>query len=364
MRTAVIPSKSSTGSTTTTAMEDDDRSSENRDSCYYPGCRKDANCNCNFCLESINATLDLMPLSIQKSSLTKLSASRPDVERTPISFDASVLSTPKSDASYTSSSPVLESNARSNLNGKIEKEKKKKRDLGFCRVKFFKLVLSLGLIFAGEVVFPWVVSRVFQPLLSPDVMRKASQKSRAVQDLNAKLRFLQNELSDIVHGKVFNCNNSSSSEWKISQDGVLLNSRCTLYKSAAEEVAIWGWPLQTAGLLTTGFSSSSFTILSGRVTEWNGGQVGFLIRKANTSWVQPKWGASVVQLDPNTWVLEYRRNSFFDNSRLYSAVLEFFKYRISRAVQRVKKEFWLSSAFGDNQCNAEFTANYGTKIPT
>ena len=51
------------------------------------------------------------------------------------------------------------------------------------------------------------------------------------------------------------------------QDGLLLNSRCTLYKSAMEEVFIWGWPLQTAGLLTTGFSSRSFTILSGRVTE-------------------------------------------------------------------------------------------------
>ena len=50
---------------------------------------------------------------------------------------------------------------------------------------------------------------------------------------------------------------------------MLLNSHCILYKSAMEEVRIWGWPLQTAGLLTTGFSSRSFTILSGRVTEVN-----------------------------------------------------------------------------------------------
>lgn len=50
---------------------------------------------------------------------------------------------------------------------------------------------------------------------------------------------------------------------------MLLSSKCTMYKSATEAVSIWGWPLQTAGLLRTGFSQRSFTILSGRVTEVN-----------------------------------------------------------------------------------------------
>ena len=49
----------------------------------------------------------------------------------------------------------------------------------------------------------------------------------------------------------------------------MLNSKCVLYKSVIEEVSIWGWPLQTAGLFSTGFSSSSITVLSGRVTEVN-----------------------------------------------------------------------------------------------
>lgn len=56
-----------------------------------------------------------------------------------------------------------------------------------------------------------------------------------------------------------------------------MNSRCVLYKSATEEVSVWGWPLQTAGLLTTGFSSRSFSILSGRVTEVNQKNMYFLI---------------------------------------------------------------------------------------
>lgn len=88
-----------------------------------------------------------------------------------------------------------------------------------------------------------------------------------------------------------------------------------------------------------------------------------MIRKGNTSWMQPKWGASAVQLDPNTWVLEYQRSSIIDGTRLYSAVLEFLKFRISRIVGRLKKDFWLSVAFEDNRYNG-FTANKKAQIPT
>lgn len=42
-----------------------------------------------------------------------------------------------------------------------------------------------------------------------------------------------------------------------------------MYKSSIEEVTIWGWPLQTAGMLTTRLSFRTLTILSGRVTEVN-----------------------------------------------------------------------------------------------
>ena len=48
---------------------------------------------------------------------------------------------------------------------------------------------------------------------------------------------------------------------------MLLNSVCVLYKSATEEVSIWGWPLQAAGLLHAEYSSRSFTITSGSVAE-------------------------------------------------------------------------------------------------
>ena len=90
---------SSSTTTTTTATVSTEEDSERRDSsnCYFPDCRKDANCTCEICLDSLNATLDLMPLSVQRSSLTKLSYAssnfKPTVESTPTSFDPDVVVT-------------------------------------------------------------------------------------------------------------------------------------------------------------------------------------------------------------------------------------------------------------------------------
>ncbi|XP_009335326.3 uncharacterized protein LOC103928042 [Pyrus x bretschneideri] len=170
-------------------------------------------------------------------------------------------------------------------------------------------------------------------------------------------------MQGLVPGRVSNCS-CPNSIWDISQDGLLLSSHCTLYKSAIEEVRIWGWPLQTAGLLTSGFSSRSFTILSGRVTEWSDGKVGgYVIRAPNTSWVQRSWGASAVRLDPNTWILEYWWSTTFDNQRLVSAALAFFKNMISRKLGKMQQKFWILSTFGNNQ-QVESSANYNIKIPT
>ncbi|CAA7060384.1 unnamed protein product [Microthlaspi erraticum] len=40
---------------------------------YFLGCRKDANCICEICFGSINATLDLMSPTVRKSYLTRVS---------------------------------------------------------------------------------------------------------------------------------------------------------------------------------------------------------------------------------------------------------------------------------------------------
>ncbi|XP_061987014.1 uncharacterized protein LOC133705687 [Populus nigra] len=334
--TSLFSMKSSTTNTNSTAMEE-------RDSCYFPGCRKGANCNCDICLVSINATLDLMPVSIQKSSLAKLSSSRANMECSPLSFDTSVISTPRSSSCPKMDSPTLKSTARLTLNQKKEK-KKEPRPFGFWGV-FFSLVWGLSLLYGVENGFSWGVCRVVRPAFSSDMIRSIGERSWVVQDSNRRLRFLQSELKDFVaDGKVSNCS-FMNSIWEINKDGLLLNSRCVLYKSAVEEVSIWGWPLQTGGLLKTEFFSRSFTVLSGRVTEWSDGKIGYSIRKANTSWVHRNWAASVVQLDPNTWILEYESRLMLDNSMLFSAVAGVFKYRMSRALKSMNPGFWLFSDF-------------------
>ena len=138
--------------TTATAIAMEDVRSTTRDSCYYPGCRKDANCNCEICLASINATLDLMPISVHKTTLTKLSSSHAqnnDIKCTPISFNALILSTPKSSSRPVLASPVLKSSARSNLMEKMEKSETEWVWKGW----FVKLVVGLSLILWWSLVF-------------------------------------------------------------------------------------------------------------------------------------------------------------------------------------------------------------------
>ncbi|GMI70023.1 hypothetical protein like AT1G05440 [Hibiscus trionum] len=359
MKPRVSSSSSSSMKSTTITMEDDVRT-ETRDSFYYPGCRKDANCNCEMCLASINATLDLMPVSVQKSSFTKISASKPKfVDRSPVFFDSSVISTPRSSSCCLVESPALKSTARLNFKEKKVKEKKEGKKDGFESV-FWKLLLGLNLVFVIEIGFSRVLGGFFKPVLSRDIVRSIGERASNIQGLNVKLRFLQNELKGFHNLKVSNCSNTDS-VWEIDQGGMLLNSHCSMYKSAMEEVRIWGWPLQTAGLLATGFSSKSFTILSGRVTEWSNGNHGFLTRKANTSWEQSKWGASVVQLDPDTWVFEYQRSSILDNPRLSSSILELLKYRLTKIVKKMSEQLLLLFV-----SDIEFAGNYEgqLQIPT
>lgn len=205
MRTVFLQSKSKSSTPS---------SDEDNNSCYFPGCKKDANCNCEMCLASINATLDLMPNSVHKSTLTKLSASKPNVERTPISFDASILSTPRSsEFQLSSSTPLSNSRARSDLSQKMEKHKKGQQASGFS---FLRLMLFFGFFLSADLVFPLVVSGVLQPALSPDAVKRVGEKCSLVRDLNGKLRLLQKELASVVVGEVSNCS-FTDTLWEISQ---------------------------------------------------------------------------------------------------------------------------------------------------
>ncbi|CAH9132960.1 unnamed protein product [Cuscuta epithymum] len=321
--------------------------------CYFPGCQKDANCNCQICIASMNAAFDLMPESVQRSTLTKLSAmkrrhsatGRRELPRSPIMFNSSSHSTPDSGSSKsTSIFPELDSESELRFH---DKKKTKAKRLGFG-VLITRVLLGLVLILWFEFGLSPILSGIMGPELSSETVKSLGEKSRALNGLNERLVFFRNELQRYVGEEVSNCS-SDNSLWKVDQDGFLLNSRCTFYKSLTEEVSIWGWPLQTAGLLSAGYCSRSFTLLSGRFTEWKNGELGYSIRRVNSSWTQGGWSSSAVQLDPNTWILEYSEIPIRSNTKLISALLEFLKYKLAKKLKRLKQQFWLWAVFGRSQ---------------
>ncbi|KAH6757108.1 hypothetical protein C2S53_002529 [Perilla frutescens var. hirtella] len=322
--------------------------SETRDIFYFPGCRKDANCKCEICIASINATLDLVPQSTNRSSFTKSYAPRTFIPRSPVSFNSlsADLSTPRSSA-WSTSLAVSPAPGSTEIVSSQVKEKRRKEDLGYVAFllrTFWCLILAFGMKYGVS----WMVSGVVRARLSPDFVKNLGLKSRDFESLNGRFGFLKSELEGLVGGDVKGCSSVDHSLWKINQDGLLLSSRCVLYKSMSEELSIWGWPLQTAGLLAPEFSTQSFTVITGRVREWSNGDADYLVKKAdNSSWTREKWSTSVVHLDPNTWILEYRQSFLVHNPKLVSAAVEFLRFRLTSQFKRMKKEFWLASAFGD-----------------
>lgn len=215
-----MASSSTTTTTTTTVSSEED--SERRDSnCYFPDCRKDANCSCEICLDSLNATLDLMPLSVQKSSLTKLSYAsnfKSTVESTPTSFDPNLVTTPASVSRpilkvIMISSPKKKQVKKSKVSENEEQRKttKKERSPLICAV--LKVLLVIGLILFLELGFRWG----FKSEFTEEIVRNIGERSQGDLDLGVKLRLLEDELMGFVNsGKISSCGGSDS-KWKINQ---------------------------------------------------------------------------------------------------------------------------------------------------
>ncbi|KAF3606187.1 hypothetical protein DY000_02044477 [Brassica cretica] len=341
-------SSSTTTTTTTTMVSTEDSEMRDSSNYYFPDCRKDANCSCEICLDSLNATLDLMPLSVQRSSLTKLSYAsstfKPTVESTPTSFAPDVVVTTPASVSRPISR-VISQPKKKVAKKPTENEEPTKKKIEKERKTLTFVVLAIGLVLCLELVFGWVVKGVLKTEFTEEIVRVVSgERSQAANDLDGKMRISEDELKGIAKNGKFSSCVDSDSRWRFNQDGSMLNSKCVLYKSVIEEVSIWGWPLQTAGLFSTGFSSGSFTVLSGRVTEWPEGKFGYSIHEANTSWRRTKWSTSVLQLDPNTWVLEYR---LMESSSLLSMAVDLLTRVMVQAAKNVNRElFWMFSASG------------------
>ncbi|XP_010693763.2 uncharacterized protein LOC104906675 isoform X2 [Beta vulgaris subsp. vulgaris] len=258
---------------------------------YFPECRKDANCNCKMCLDSISATLDLMSMSVQRSSLTKISSSKPVADKTPVLIDPTLLSTPISRTPpvvkfpSTSLKTALQSTAKTGFSKKVEI---KKRKFGTW-LMFCKWVLFLGLIFGLEFGISWEILGVLRPNLSVKIVKDAVVESSGVENVSERLNLIQKNLNMSVNGQLSSCVLGDST-WKVNQ--------------------------------------------------WPEGRMIYVVREANNSWILRKWSASVVQFEPNTWIIEYKRNALLENQSILLVAVEFFKFRTLKIMQRMKQHLW------------------------
>lgn len=211
MKTVILTPNSSVNSTTTT----ESNPSETRENSYFPGCKKDANCNCEICVASFNATIDLMPQSAHRSSLTKLSVSRPKIRRSAVSFASSAdASTPvsRNRINHSTASPPRNPNGSTNFQEKGARRKGESKYEGLMA----RFLVGLIVISGVEYGFSWMVSGVLRSHLWPELVGNMAVNSRVHEDLNGRFLFLKNELEGFVGERVSSCT-SPNAAWKINQ---------------------------------------------------------------------------------------------------------------------------------------------------
>ncbi|ONK76800.1 uncharacterized protein A4U43_C03F32300 [Asparagus officinalis] len=178
-----------------------------------------------------------------------------------------------------------------------------------------------------------------------EMARGFGEEARVTEGgLKGRLRVVEGKVKGAVGGgeeeRVANCS-SSDSVWKLNQGGhhhLSFQWRCVIYQSMAEELSVWGSPLQTSGILAAGVSARSLTLLSGRIIEWSGG--GKLVptsRSSNgSSWTLDRWSSTAVQLEGETWVLEYQRSALFQGSGLIQSAWEISRLRTQRMARGLR----------------------------
>ncbi|XP_015690641.2 uncharacterized protein LOC102713066 [Oryza brachyantha] len=328
--------------------------------CYYPGCRKDANCACEMCLASINATRDLLPPEaaaarrwFAAAARDRKPASRPlfgGVDTPPHGSSVTEPWTPPMLSTAKSRRPRQEAEAEAFVPGTG-----KKTGGSHDWALYAAMVLGfLLLLWVDSGLVPEIAARGFGPKLSPEAVARLGTEARlAPGGLSHKLGALEQMLGQFVGGeKVCDCS-SQDSVWQFEQnDRRVFYWRCAVYKSAAEEVTIWGSPLHTSGLLPRALPSRHLTLLSGKITEWSDGRVWPTVRASNgSSWSYRGRSAPAVRLEPQTWVLEYQRSVVFEGTRLIPATAELLASRCSAIRQNLARRRFFHGGAGGIQAN-------------
>ncbi|KAH7666225.1 Sigma non-opioid intracellular receptor 1 domain-containing protein [Dioscorea alata] len=302
-------------------------------SCYFPGCRKDTNCNCDICLASINATLDLIPHS-SHSSLTKLSSSS-SVRRRPL-FGPEKTPPVKPKPISTPQSPPIQSTAKS----RPIKERVVAEKATAIRTKVLVVLVVFSLFFIADQGVPKMVFwRGIEAKLKGDTLSKG-----LVGELGERIGLVQERIEEMINEKVVDCS-SMKLGWQFHQEGQnFFHWKCVIYKSWVEEVSIWGSPLRSSGLLPASFSPRLLSVVSGKITEWSDGKVMSTIRTSNSSnsWTSKPWNKSVMQLEANTWVLEYKRSAWLEGQGLLEFAGEMVRLKNLKMLLAQQKSLFFS----------------------
>ncbi|KAK1644124.1 hypothetical protein QYE76_061929 [Lolium multiflorum] len=320
---------------------------------YYPGCRKDANCACEICLASINATRDLLPPEAASARRCFAAAARDTRPGSRPLFRArggSEVTEPWTPP------PQLRSTAKSRRPWQAAREGEAatpKKGGGSSSppdwaIYALTVLGFLLLLWVDTGLVPEAAARGFGPKLAPEAVARVGLEARLAPDgLGHKLRSVERGVGQLVGaGRIHNCS-SKDSVWRLEQnDQHVFHWRCAVYKSAAEEVTVWGSPLRTSGLLPSTLSSRHITLLSGQITEWSDGKVWPTVRASNgTSWSYRRRSAGAVQLEPETWVLEYQRSVLFEGTRLLPATVELLASRCSTVAKRARRKLAKKRSF-------------------
>ncbi|NP_001144807.1 uncharacterized protein LOC100277883 [Zea mays] len=327
------------------------------DSCYYPGCRKDANCSCEMCLASIDATRDLVRAPEARRFFGGARDRRLFFRDR--AAGAGSGSGDGSDATEPPWTPPMRSTAKSRRAPGREAAGGPEARAGVRSHDWLLYAATvigfLLLMWVDTGLVPEAAARGFGPKLSPEAVARVGADARlAPGGLEHKLHVMERRVRQLVGGEgIANCS-SRDSVWRFHQnDQQVFHWRCTVYKSVAEEVSVWGSPLRTSGLLPRALSARHLTLLSGEITEWSDGKVWPTVRASNgSSWAHRRQSAAAVRLEPETWVVEYQRSALFEGTRLLPAAAELIASRCSTMARRARRRMQgRRRLFGGAQAN-------------
>ncbi|CAM6104867.1 unnamed protein product [Calypogeia fissa] len=314
-------------------------------------CRKDMQCTCPMCLASFQATWDLrrpLPSTNAFQTITNLEDSFNDYFRTPPRFRVGKENeTPRSAGNDEKiCRPVTPFLLRTPSHLSVEPtgsgcsspERVGSRGSGTQRriwLKSFSYLVCLVLI---ACLLPRILLKIYPPVFTGEEVVTIVEESMVRIRVGDRFDLIQRRLSQSLPDQIVSNCTGSTAAWKLKEADSLVRSECKFFSSPAETVAVWGYPVKTAGILGRSVRDRHLTVISGRVLEWREGGIEYQIHHEGGSWVHPQWAASTVFLEGNTWIVEYKAG-IFSGLGSFSGTIHFLRHQARKIMSNWNAAF-------------------------